>query len=104
MIDLVKIGNVLSNQRYDKLSAEWIRDYIVVKFEGPIHKEIDMIQTDEAAALIKMGLYVCHINSDKHELWLQEIKYAGKFKSSLPERELKAVTITPEDWKRIEKN
>jgi hypothetical protein len=103
MIDLVKVGNVLSNQRYDKLSAEWVKNFIVVKFFGPLHTEIDMIQTDEAAALIKMGLYICHINESKQEIWLQEIKFAGKFKNSLPDRELKAITITPEDWKRIEK-
>lgn len=101
MIDLVKIGSVLSNKRYDKVSIGRVGDDIVVRFDNPIHKEIDIIQTDEAAYLLNMGLYICHVNCSKHEVWLREVRWAHQYRKP-PERELKAISITQEQWKNIE--
>ena len=99
MIDLLKICNVFSKwNRYDRLEGSIKNDYVVLKFINPLHPEIDIIQTPEALDLFDMGLYVCHVNSSKHEIWLREIKLAHKH-SDKPSEELKAVTVNF-DWSK----
>lgn len=99
MIDLVKVGNVFTQwNRYDSMEGKILNDYVVLKFTNPIHPEIDIIQTPEALELLKMGLYICHVNSSKHEVWLRDIELAYQDRK-IPSTELRAVTVNF-DWEK----